>query len=410
MIEKHIHRNYKYKDVWVSRFVSFLDSDGVPLLLPSLFSFSINKKGSVLNSKRVEASEGEIEHVFYNQELGEVGVNVYEDQLLHFLNYYEQFQKTTPGIPSVHKHSHAPTEFINTYLNDELIEKQEKSPEVVGKAKSALTAYYNYLADVGISKVKEFLIYPSNLAKARKNRKRKRAYKYVAKITRSQLVLECKTLRNELILQFGFECGLRSHENTSLFLNDFSYGKKKQKGFLTLFDDLEDENKQEFEYLLTITKARKNVGSPSRFIYIPRQLVEKCHRYYLLERGDSTVNELFVNNDSVTRGKACPGSIGTTVFRVAKNSLLEKMASGEVDEVPLHEDNGYHHLRHSFATERFYKLCGNTPHHAITEGHTVVTEISRLMGHKINNKGGAQKITMDYIRTIDIMLTIEGQM
>jgi integrase len=189
-----------------------------------------------------------------------------------------------------------------------------------------------------------------------------------------------------------------------LFLNDFTYAKKPEKGFISLFDELKQEGKEVFEYLLTITKARRDEGSPSRTIYIPRALLEKCHKYYLTERPDSTSNSLFVSYEKNHSGNAITGKFATRIFAEVRNRLL---ASSGAHDIVLNEENSYHHLRHSFGTEKFHELCRGIPHGSITEGHAVVTEIARLMGHKINKKEYAQEVTMRYIRSVDFMLVAE---
>ncbi|NOU52606.1 site-specific integrase [Pseudoalteromonas sp. JBTF-M23] len=409
-MEKIFIENFNLKDVSIERFAAYIDSNGTPLVLPTIFSMVVNREGRVLLSRVKKGEDGNINENLEFSDLSENVIRQYESKLLEFFEYCDSMASSDASLPNVHKHTHAPSEFINKYINEYLIEQEEKGMKSVEQAKVALQAYYNYLAKIGITYIRNLYIRPKQRKKANKNTKRRRAYKYIARQTRSTMLLKSKSLRDELILQFGVICGLRTHENTSLFLNDFTYGKKKQSGFLTMFADLEcNPDEQSFKYLLTITKSRRNEGSPSRVIYIPRELLEKCRQYYLLERPVSEDNCLFVNNDPNTKGQAISPSTGTRIFREIKNTILEQIVNGKISELPLHEDNSYQHLRHSFATEKFYELCGDIPHHAITEGHSVVTEIARLMGHKINKKKHAQEITMRYIRSVDEMLIVEGK-
>ncbi|WP_157829002.1 site-specific integrase [Colwellia sp. 75C3] len=406
-MEKFIHNNNYMSHIQVERFVSFVDSDGTPLLFPTFFSISMNKLGIIsLAKKVVDEDTNEVEHQLVDSEIGEATINQYEDEILHFLQYLEHQSFLAPDLPNVHMHTHAPSELINEYINDYLIEESQKGIKVVDKARVTLSAYYNYLAAAGVTNVRKIYIYPKLRKVATKNVKRKRTYQYVQKSTRTIMNLECRTQRDELLLRFGYECGLRSIENTGLFLRDFTYGRKPQKGFLSLFDELKkDLDKNSFEYLLTITKRRSNQGSPSRTIYIPRALLENCHEYYLTERPESDSNSLFANYGASTSGSTISQSTATRIFREVRERLLEGDAASEIF---LNNENSYHHLRHSFATEKFYELCGEIPHHSINEGHAVITEMARLMGHKINKKTHAQVITMRYIRSVDFMLDVES--
>ncbi|WP_114325134.1 site-specific integrase [Candidatus Colwellia aromaticivorans] len=393
------------KSIQVDRFVSFIDSEGLPVLLPTLFSISMNRMGYVPERKeRVNKTTGEVEVILDKIEVSQHTINQYEGVILHFLQYVEQQSQVNSKLPNVHMHTHATSEFINTYLNDYLISDLKKGINTATQVRSVLTAYYNYLSLFEITNTKNLYIYPKLRKEAQKNVIRKRAYKYILKSTRTMMLLECKTVRDELLLRFGFECGLRSMENTSLFLENFTYAKKPVKGFLTLFDELKQKDKQVFEYLLIITKARRNEGSPARIIYIPRSLLEKCHQYYLTERPDSNSNSLFVSYETNHSGNAITVKCATRIFTEVKNKLL---SSSSVDDIVLNEENSYHHLRHSFATEKFHVLCRGTPHHSITPGHAVISEMARLMGHKINKKEFAQEVTMRYIRSVDFMLIAE---
>jgi site-specific recombinase XerD len=404
-MEKFIHKTNCMKSIQVDRFVSFIDDDGVPVIFPTLFSISMNKNGSICEQKKVVNKDtDEIEAIIKEREISQITINLYESVLLHFLQYAEQQSQLDSKLPNVHMHTHATPEFINTYLNDYLISDLEKGIHTVNQAISVLTSYYIYLSNFKITATKNLYIYPKLRKISQKNVKRNRAYSYIQKSTRTMMLLECKTLRDELILRFGYETGLRTLENTSLFLNDFTYAKKPEKGFLSLFDELKQESKEVFEYLLTITKARRDEGSPSRKIYISRALLEKCHKYYLTERPDSKSNSLFVSYETNHRGNAITDRLATRIFGEVRDSLL---SSSVANDIILHEENSYHHMRHSFGTEKFHELCRGIPHHAITEGHAVVTEIARLMGHKINKKEHAQEVTMRYIRSVDFMLTAE---
>jgi len=393
------------KSVRVDRFVSFIDCDDIPVIFPTLFSMSMNKNGSICEQKKVVSKDtDEIEAIIKEREISQSTINLYESVLLQFLHYAEQQSKLDSKLPNVHMHTHATSEFINTYLNNYLILEQEKGIHTVNQAISVLTSYYIYLSNFKITDTKNLYIYPKLRKITQKNVKRNRAYSYIQKSTRTMMLLECKTLRDELLLRFGYETGLRTLENTSLFLNDFTYAKKPEKGFLSLFGELKQESKEVFEYLLTITKARRSEGSPARKIYIPRALLEKCHEYYLTERPESKSNSLFVSYEKNRSGNAITDKLATRIFGEVRDRLL----SSSVDnDIILHEENSYHHLRHTFGTEKFHELCRGIPHHAITEGHAVVTEIARLMGHKINKKEHAQEVTMRYIRSVDFMLTAE---
>ena len=398
-MEKFVHTSNNMKSIQLDRFVSFIDCNNTPVVIPTLISMSMNKTGCVKSQKTIVNKNKVVEVTIVDTEINPSTINIHEDAILHFLQYVEQQSQLNPDLPNVHMHTHATSEFINTYLNDYLISELKKGFNTVTQRISILTSYYIYLSYLGIAETKNLYIYQKLRAAAHQNIVRSRAYKYIQKDTRNKMLLTCKTIRDELLLRFGFECGLRAIENTSLFMDDFTYAKKPQKGFKSLFDELEQSDKDVFEYLLTITKARKNEGSPARTIYIPRALLEKCKMYYLVERQKETnSNSLLVSTDG--KGTAIKAGVATRVFRDIRTMLLD----GRSPNLVLNEDNSYHHLRHSFGTEKFYELCRGIPHDSITEGHSVVTEVARLMGHKINKKEWAQEVTIRYIRSIDLML------
>jgi site-specific recombinase XerD len=212
------------KSVRVDRFVSFIDDDGVAVIFPTLFSISMNNNGSICEQKKVVNKDtDEAEVIIKEREISQSTINLYESVLLHFLQYAEQQSQLDSKLPNVHMHTHATPEFINTYLNDYLISDLEKGIHTVKQAISVLTSYYIYLSAFEITDVKNLYIYPKLRKIAQKNVKRNRAYSYIQKSTRTMMLLECKTLRDELILRFGYETGLRTLENTSLFLNDFTW-------------------------------------------------------------------------------------------------------------------------------------------------------------------------------------------
>ena len=404
--------DFDHDGIKIERFEALLDEDGTPILLPTFFSMFTSKRLQVYKAvdEKSETSQKIVTRLVLS-EISEVTFSQYMSHLNRYLDYCEKFAKEHTNAPNIHMHESAPDEFINGYINEELIGAQGKGQQSAAQAVGALSAYYNYLAHIGIAKVKDLRIYKNYRDTAAKNTFRKRAVKYLTLKTRSTLVNVCNSLRDELLLRMGWEVGLRSKENCGLLLNDFTYGKNTHKGLKSLFLEMQgDEAKEMFDYFLAGHYVKRTgSGGPgrSRKIYFNRDLLPRLYEYYVIERPESESDVFFLKTDSKGLGLPINTNTASEVFLARKKELLEKLQQEDFD-FSIHEHNSYHHCRHTFGTNMFYELLGDQDVDSITAGSAAIITVAKLMGHKMDDPRSRNHVTHMYIRAVIEMKALEG--
>jgi integrase len=383
----------KYDKVFNRHWI-YLDDDSIPLLIPCLYSRYTSERGvSVELKAKKDRISDQTEHYFEEVEIGNDGQYVRGNQLGLFLDWVDEQAKSGSSI-SLTNHTALPQDIINGYINTYLIEKKSKSEMTVSKAVYSLQSYYNWLHHFFDNRYKNIGIFASYRALARSNNKQDLLVKYLLPATRELLYRQADTLLEEIVLRNGGDLGCRTKENQGFLLDDFATGKKKQKGILSLFKELERKLEKE-EYGYHLSSLYTKYGR-SRTLYIPRELLRKMKRYYDLERPHTDSNHLFVSNsNNKSKGQCISVGFGSNVFHQILNKVIQDM-QGNPEMYLCHqtfeEGHVYHHLRHSFGTDVFYEECRRNGKEidSITTESAVYIETARRLGHKVDSRFSAQ--------------------
>lgn len=378
----------------------YLYDDGVPILLPCLFArFSEVAKLSIIRETKKNEETGRKETYFNEKEIGEDTAKKYTNHVGRFLAWVEDYN--TIEQVSLHNHSALPSEVINEYINEYLIDECQKSEYVARGAANSLQAYYNFLLYYFNNKEKKIAIKSEYLPIACSNSKDSLHVKYLLPNTREIFYRKAPSLLHEISLRIGGDLGCRAKENQGFLLNDFTANKKKHIGLLTLFNQLEaSPEKEEFEYHLSSLYTKY---SRSRTLFIPRLLLKKMKAYYETERPCTDSNQLLVSNANNCRGQPISKGFASRVFLEVKKNLMQDAQEHQSlysNIQDIEDDWSYHILRHSFGTDYFYNLCeGQNKHYeSITTTSSVYLQTAKRMGHKVDSRR-ASNVTKTYIHS-----------
>ncbi|MGY6437356.1 site-specific integrase [Vibrio parahaemolyticus] len=370
----------------------YLDDNDVPLLLPCLYNRYTTLNGlSVVHEKLKNPQTEQYDFQFKEVEIGEDAQYVRGEKLGVFLEWLEDYTKgSVHPLLTLDNHTALPAEYMNTFINDHLIQAMEASEIVVNRAVISLTSYYNWLSYFFDMPYKKIFIYSENRELVRSNSKSKLIIKYLLPATRELLYSNTKTLLEEVVLRNGGELGCRTKENQGFYVDDFKADGSTQKGLLTLFKDMADNpDKEEFEYHLASFHAK--YGS-KRKLYIKRNHLALMKRYYDLERPETECNQLLVSNSTnSSRGRAVSERFGSDVFADVLEKVRQLMQGSPeayLGYQDLDKALSYHHLRHSFGTDIFYEGCQKAKknYESITTESAVYIETARRLGHKVDSK------------------------
>ncbi|CAK2470136.1 Integrase [Vibrio crassostreae] len=382
-----------YSGHWI-----YLYDEDVPILLPCLYSRYTHVTGlTVVNEKKRVEITGAFDFLLKEVEIGDYAQYERGQQLGLFLEWVEEYDH--PSV-SLAWHTALPPEFINEYINEYLIVKQQKSEVVVNKAIKSLRSYYNWLTYFFDANYKKIFMFAEYRALARANNKSDLVVKYLLPETRELLYRHTNSLLEEVVLRNGGELGCRTSENQGFYLDDFQADGKKRKGLRSLFKKLkESPEKEEFEYHLPsfVTKY----GS-ARTLYISSTHLKLMERYNNTERPESASNHLLVSSSkNYTKGEVISKRYGSATFSKALKKLIKVMSDNPQaysGYQTLDKANVYHHLRHSFGTDIFHDLCfaANKNYESITTESRVYIETARRLGHKVGGRY-ANQTTKIYI-------------
>ncbi len=393
-------------------FPLFIYNDGVPILLPTFFSCCLSKKSVIYVQENWKGKDGFGSTKLLEKSISENTAIFIPNRLASFLEWVEEYARDKTEI-SLEHHSNLPDEIINYYLNEVLIGEKGVGEIAIQQHLSALNAYYNYLAQCDLARIKRLFIKPKFKETARKNNKKRTAVKYLTPELRSILYQNTHSIRDELLLRTGGELGLRSKENQGFLVEDFKVGTKTHPGMKTLFALLDTYPEQmEFEYYLQgiFTKAKRYSGGVSRVIYFNRSLLERFREYYDKERPLVSENTFFLNNSPAEHGTPISKSRASDTFRDVKLIVLEKQAKGllDPDGQQLEEGHTHHTLRHSFGTDKFYDFAEEKgiAIDDVTTTSSVYLVVAALMGHTTSD-GSAPQTTKKYIRSCHIKKQFE---
>lgn len=378
----------------------FVKDDLVPLYFPCVFADSLSQSLIVYATG--------IEDRLAENPIEEDTERYILNRLEQFLNWVEEYSRDSQFV-SLENHHHLPNELLNYYVNEILIEGRGRGEASVKQTIQALKAYYNYLYRVGIrDNIINIFMKPELRSQARTNTKSRTSIKYLTPELRNVLYQNTSTIRDELLLKTGGECGLRSKENQGFLMNDFRVGVKKHQGLLSLFKEMDNKpEKQEFEYYLQgiFSKSIRHSGGKSRTIFLHRDLLRRFKEYYDEERPISNSNFFFLNDSAAGNTDPISKNRPTKIFKEVRDKV---MALQEQDKLApegqcLEEGHTYHILRHSFGTDKFYTLAkdNNMAVDDVTSTSQVYITVSVLMGHSATGKY-ASRTTQKYIRSCNI--------
>ncbi|ABM02023.1 phage integrase family protein [Psychromonas ingrahamii 37] len=384
----------------------FTKDDLSPIVLPCFFSNFLTKNLIVyaINKNNI-LIENQIEKTTSTSILNRL------EQFLHWLEFYSNQSE----FVSIETHQNLPSELLNNYVNNILIEENSLGEASVKQSIQALTSYYNYLYHTGIIPYPKVLrIRPALRNTARSNTKKRTSVKYFTPELRNILYHNTESIRDELLLRTGGECGLRSKENQGFLLNDFRIGTKTHKGLLSLFEDMEDNpEKSEFEYYLQgrFSKAKRHSGGSSRKVYIHSDLLRRFKEYYEMERPESDSDSFFLNDSNSTRAKPIAAARATKIFNIVRNKVMLIQEKGLLPAYGqlLEKGHTHHILRHSFATDKFYFFSKqwNIAIDNVTTTSQVYLAVAALLGHSGSSKS-APTTTKNYIRSCHIKESFEA--
>lgn len=382
------HNGHLLDPLWV-----VLDQQSSPPILPLMFSAHLSRHGVVYEACEIsdESSRRRISSLV-EREISDVTIRSYIYSLAKFLSYLEKCRSyhQTPGM---HASSACSGKFVNHYINQVLANELD-SAQSLNTHRSALIAYYNWLAYMEISpriilridrKTRQFM--------AEKSQK-EHYIQYVSRSQRIKLLNACETLAEKLMFRMGFEVGLRTSELTGLRVS----GKNS---LCTLFEQLDNNDfshVNQFRYRL---EGRYAKGSKSRWIYFDRLLLLDMKRYFeterqwLIDQTGSKDTSFFLRTDQRFIGTGIGKEQGSRVF------TKRNKAAG------LNPHLHFHDLRHTFATELFHtELAGPDGRETRSESAALIVVAQRL-GHAIGRNGQAPPVTTRYIRMRLQMLEME---
>ncbi len=417
--------SYSYEGNNYKNVVVFLDSEGRLILLPTLFALSARVNLVSYKTYLVENSNGDIETRVNEGDLSDATLDTYLPAINKYLSYLQDIdQSKSSGPPSIlHGTSHATSNFVNYYINNEL------APTVNNRSTmnvhiSALTCFYMWMWNAGLCK-RLTLELKTSVKKAIAGRTGgQNKVSYISRMGRELLKKEANktSIRDYLLMEMGWTIGLRSKENQGLLLNDFNVGNKRCAGLKTLIAQMKSsKDKSSFQYHLG---SKFTKGGKSRQIYFTRVLLKLIERYIngerdtYIERGKKIAEKreykrlsrlnngletsnsiitfkehdtLFINMDNANAGKSISKGCASGVFR----KLLIKVPQ-------LNQKLSYQDGRHTFATELYHSMKQKKG-----SVNASLLEVAIRLGHALKN-GLPQEVTTRYIRLHDVMIAQEA--
>ena len=381
-------KNITLEDTPIESLHVYIDDEGSILILPMLWMIHLSATQSVIRWQTIGDYAHHFSHsnkitnairrLLSTEDVSDNTIDNYSRHFHHFLIYINSLNKRE-NTPNVHNTEKISSKFLNHYFNT-ILPKRLKSVKSLIAHQAAVTAYYNFLYELGIKHNSND--WPPVARLFRKTRQkiaeeddRLKKINYVSREDRSLMLRTCSSCRDRLILRMGFEVGLRAEENTGLILGSHKAKLKNQKGLLSLFEEAEKyPKKRSFEFLLN---GKYTKGGRSRLIYFDRELLISIKHYVDNER-KQIINEagqdcdsLFVRTDRQGKGTTISKSQASTTFRKIKELLPH-----------LNETLSYHDLRHTFATELYHTELQNPDGRETRSESAALFVVSVRLGHK----------------------------
>jgi site-specific recombinase XerD len=381
----------------------FYDNKGNLALLPLLFSINLAKTGEVFVDKIISTRDRQKNSEFVTEkslEKSEISLHTESTYLGHILKFLEYLEgNSLPGDELEHRSELVDDEDISYFLNG-VYPKNITTLSSVKGMKSALTAYFNFLTYLGISKHKSIKVDKETRSIMLTKESENFQIKYIKSNIINELLLATKTKADNLIIQCGYKLGLRARECAGLILT----GDNGLKELIEEYKD-EEENIGKYpivtEYFLYMLRSKYTKGGKSRLLYIPRSMMRDIESYIETERADIVTNSKHGDSDTLILcaaknyyGKPISTKHASTVFRRLKKAVTN-----------LEEHHTFHCLRHTFATQLYDNKINKG------EGkNEALRHVAIRLGHSLDRNGNASTNTVRYIEMRDYMLIAENNL
>jgi site-specific recombinase XerD len=381
----------------------FYDDKGNLVLLPLLFSIHLARTGEVFVDKIISTRDRQKGSDFVTAkslEESEVSIHTESTYLGHILKFIEYLEgNSLPGDELEHHSEVADDDDISYFLNDIYPNNVTTLSSVKGM-KSALTAYFNFLTYLGLSKHKSIKVNKATRSVMLTKESQNFQIKYIKSAVISELLLATKTKADNLIIQCGYKLGLRARECAGLLLTG-------NDGLQKLVDQYNDEEKNRSKHRIVTEvfvytiRSKYTKGGKPRLLYIPRSMMRNIESYIETERADIVKNSSYGNPETLIicaarnhYGKPISTKHASTVFRRLKETVTN-----------LEKHHTFHCLRHTYATLLYDNKINKG------EGkNEALRHVAIRLGHSLDRNGNAGTNTVRYIEMRDYMLVVDNSL
>lgn len=361
----------------------FKDESGKIIILPQLWLIHLSNTGLVTRYQRESIlgigqsyNSFEYSNDVWRMKLEPIAdqtINAYVHKVFQFLKYIEEESKThNIKNLSVHNTELVTAKFLNHYFNN-ILPRQIKSVASLELNRSAIVAYFDFLSYMELIPRIESTIYRKTRSKISFTDDRQIKIRYISREIRNRLLMSCESMRDRLILRFGFEVGLRTEECTGLRLTDTIAKGQRHSGINDLINQMENQpDLRQFKYMLSGLYTK---GGKSRYIYFDRDLLMSIKDYRDKERplfiNDSVkTDSLFIRTDNGALGKPIAKHHASKIFRKVK-----------IKTEGANPANSYHDLRHTFATELYHSEQIDERGYETRSENTALIKVQQRLGH-----------------------------
>ena len=364
---------------------------GTPLFLPLLFTTFLVRNGFVFRQRRSRYSEGYLEKAY----LTESTIQNYISALHLFLESLQEYsagQDNNQTTPSANQLNLVDQRFVSVYLN-EYLPPMFGSFKTLNQHRASIQSFFDWLSQFGLSDgLTATLRNDVRVVLGNSKKDKSSVVQYISREHRQELLRNCKTERDRLILRTGFELGLRTSENLGLVIEKQRIQGILKPGLGQLFEQLRNNSTTPaFEYWLN---GRYCKGGRSRPLQIPRRLLTAMSTYFDGERKRMTKilgkssDHLFINYSRIAKAEIS-NQFATDLFRSLRSNVEN-----------LDRSLSYHDLRHTFGTELYASLVGPEGHGRSEQ--RALTIVQDRLGHS------DPRSTLIYVHLFEQMQLAEG--